>query len=910
MKPLKLIISAFGPYSGRTEINMARLGSRGLYLITGDTGAGKTTLFDAITFALYGEASGGSREPAMLRSKYAAPETPTFIEMDFLYSGKKYTVRRNPEYSRPRLKGDGITTQTADAALYFPDGRAPVTKSRDVTKAVVELIGLDRNQFTQIAMIAQGDFLKLLLSKTEDRSKILRDIFGTGAYLVFQEKLKSEFNLIKANYDETRRGISQYINSLSLPEGQEPMDCETADPSAIQDMIDADTEAAARYNEDIQNTEKEIEALDRLIGRAESCEAMQKELESVQRDLGENILRLPVLERELLTAGSGRKKCTELEIKISSIQKSLPDYVEKAKHIAEKERLEALLEQSRGNSVKAGAVAESLKARITVAKAELESLRGWEVKRAGILSAGKDLEQKKNSLNRLYEEIISYKNMEADLITAQEKYRLEHQKCEALGLSSLNMERAFLDEQAGILSSRLKDGCPCPVCGSVHHPAPALLAENAPTEDQVNKAKALYAQAERKVMDLSRDAGTKSAVMKQKYVGILKEAAALTDEKDISIIEKKVLEGLKETGFNIQENKKSSEEAERLVIRKNEVEEALPRAEEKLLKAEEVCAGLRDRLVELTASISAESGIISAINLEFQSASEAEDKINILKKEKESLEASIDKAEKAYESCKNDVNSGKSKISALKKQLESYEHTDLGKLKLRRGELTAKKTDASEKRDASALRAGSNGKILASINSLLKKSAELERKWALIRPLSATASGSIGGKEKITLETYIQMTYFERIISRANTRLMMMTGSQYELKRKNEAENQRSQSGLELDVIDHYNGTLRSVKTLSGGESFKASLSLALGLSDEIQSYSGGIQLESMFVDEGFGSLDEESLDQAISALLSLTGGSRLVGIISHVSELKERIDKQIIVTKNPSGGSCVNIEV
>lgn len=910
MKPLKLILSAFGPYSGRTEINMARLGSRGLYLITGDTGAGKTTIFDAITFALYGEASGTSREPAMLRSKYAAPETPTFIEMDFLYGGKKYTVRRNPEYSRPRIKGDGFTTQTADASLYFPDGRAPVTKSRDVTRAVIELIGLDRNQFTQIAMIAQGDFLKLLLSKTEDRSKILRDIFGTGAYLVFQEKLKSEFNLIKAKYEETRRGISQYINSLSLPEGAGPIDCEAADPSAIQDIIHADTEAAAGYNREILDTEKEIEALDRLIGRAESCEAMRKELESVQKELDENSLRLPLLEQALSTAGSGRKKCTELEIRISSIQKSLPDYVEKAKHAAEKQRLEALLEQTRGNSIKAGAAQESLKVRIAAAKTELESLKGWDAKRARILSAGKELEQRKNSLNGLYEELLVYNSMEDALITAQEKYRLEHKKCEALGQTALNMERAFLDEQAGILANRLKDGSPCPVCGSVHHPAPALLAQNAPTEEQVNKAKELYAQAERRVMDLSRDAGAKSAVMKQKYAGIVKEAEGLTDEKDITLIGKKVLTALKQTDFDIQENKRLFEEAEGFVARQNAVEEALPRAEEKLLKAEEVCAGLRDRLGELTASLSAESGIISAINLEFQTASEAEGTINILKKEKESLEASIDKAEKAYETCKNHVNSGKSKISALKKQLESYEHTDLGKLKLRRGELAAKKKNASEKRDAAALRAGSNGKILLSVKSLLKKSEELERKWALIRPLASTASGSIGGKEKITLETYIQMTYFERIISRANTRLMMMTCGQYELKRKNEAENQRSQSGLELDVIDHYNGTLRSVKTLSGGESFKASLSLALGLSDEIQSYSGGIKLETMFVDEGFGSLDEESLDQAISALLSLTGGDRLVGIISHVSELKERIDKQIIVTKNPSGGSCVTIEV
>ena len=219
MRPLKLTISAFGPYAGRTEIPLEQLGDRGLYLITGDTGAGKTTLFDAIAFALYGEPSGASREPSMLRSKYADPGTPTFVEMEFLCRDQRYTVRRNPEYQRPRGRGEGFTVQKADASLTFPDGRPPVTKSRDVTQAIRDLIGLDRNQFCQIAMIAQGDFQRLLLAKTEDRSKIFRELFSTRLYQVFEDRVRAETAALKQQAQEARRSVEQYLRGASWEDG-------------------------------------------------------------------------------------------------------------------------------------------------------------------------------------------------------------------------------------------------------------------------------------------------------------------------------------------------------------------------------------------------------------------------------------------------------------------------------------------------------------------------------------------------------------------------------------------------------------------------------------------------------------------------------------------------------------------
>lgn len=285
MKPLTLTISAFGPYAGIQTIDMTKLGERGLYLITGDTGAGKTTIFDAITFALYGEASGDNREADMFRSKYAAPETPTFVEMEFLYRGEMYCVRRNPEYLRPAKRGDGMTAEKADAALTYPDGRI-VTKSKEVTRAVTELTGLERNQFTQIAMIAQGDFLKLLFAKTEERSKIFREIFDTKLYQTLQERLKAESGKLRGQYEDLEKSIRQYAGQIQ----KTPKDAEAEQPLTAEEnlrllarLTEEDGKQEEALAEALAKTEEELEQRSRGIGRAEAAEQMRRELEQTVR---------------------------------------------------------------------------------------------------------------------------------------------------------------------------------------------------------------------------------------------------------------------------------------------------------------------------------------------------------------------------------------------------------------------------------------------------------------------------------------------------------------------------------------------------------------------------------------------------------------------------------------------------
>lgn len=472
MRPIKLILSAFGPYAGRVELLLDRLGQSGLYLITGDTGAGKTTIFDAITFALYGEASGGSREPSMLRSKYADPATPTEVTLRFVYAGREYTVRRSPEYTRPARRGAGMVTQAAEAELTCPDGRV-ITRLREVNQALCGILGVDRQQFSQIAMIAQGDFLRLLLADTRDRQAIFREIFKTGRYQTLQERLKTESAALRQQCDALRQRVEQ------------------------------------------------------SLGRV--------------RD-----------------------------------------------------------------------------------------------------AAGQPL-----------------------------------------------------------------DGLP--------------------------------------------------------------------------------------------------------------PEDALARTETLLAAAPEM---------------------------------------------------------------------------------------DLAAQRERRAALADRRAELADRREQLRLRLAGNAAARDEAGAALTQLTRLEARWGWVRALADTAGGSLNGKEKVMLETYVQTAYFDRIVARANTRFMVMSAGQYELQRCRTADNNRSQSGLELEVVDHYNGTVRSVRTLSGGESFLASLALALGLSDEVQSSAGGIRLDTMFVDEGFGSLDEQALQQALQALASLTGGNRLIGLISHVAELKDRIDRQIVITKQRAGGS------
>ena len=472
--------------------------------------------------------------------------------------------------------------------------------------------------------------------------------------------------------------------------------------------------------------------------------------------------------------------------------------------------------------------------------------------------------------------------------------------------------RAFLNEQAGILAEDLTEGVPCPVCGSTNHPKLALKSATAPTETTVNESKSAYDKARKYAEELSRTAGEIKGQVDSQTEELQKLISDLLNNCESGAAQSTAKNIIAEIAVNLKViNEKISVE-EKNAKRKAELDEMIPKAEERIRKAEAVTAECKQNISALTAScteIEKQCKSLSA-TLKFEGKADAVAKKKALENTLSAMQKALEDAEKSYAESEKEIVGLDAKIKQLKKQISKSEAIDVEAAEQKKSALTEEKISLTAVQRKVGIRIDANTKCLDNINRKSDELSEIEKRKISINALNNTANGNISGKEKIMLETYIQMTYFDRIIARANTRFMKMSGGQYELKRSETADNNRSQSGLDLSVVDHYNGTERSVKTLSGGESFKASLSLALGLSDEIQSSAGGIKLDTMFVDEGFGSLDPESLSQAFRALADLSDGNRLVGIISHVADLKEKIDKQVIITKEKAGGSKIEISV
>ena len=1329
MRPVTLEMSAFGPYAGKEIINFDRLGTEGLYLITGDTGAGKTTVFDAIRFALYGVASGENREKSMLRSQYALPETKTYVELVFSCNGKNYTITRNPAYERPKKHGEGTTSEPAHVLLKCPD-RAPMTKERDVTDYITRLLGIDKDQFARICMIAQGDFLKLLLADTQDRKKILRNVFHTENYQKLQERLKAETSRARTEYEKLSHSCRSDIESVdpSCSEElgtiwKEEVLTEKKKYEEILILIEAILEQDRQTLEDSGKTKSELtEKRDALIKQIEAAEQIEKKEETL-RDLSSKLEEEKAkgqLLKDALQKAKDREPEAEKYSQQAAIEEShLPDYdhlasekqslsdttgrhqkmaKEQTAKTEEKESLnnrltnqmeelaglEKVGEQLVGAREEAKRIedrlaqADKLLGRIRDAeeadrkalqsrvdenqqqqeisqyqeqteklRQELTGLEGADLKliakkqehkdtaarldelknfktelqreetlrkkaeelQKQVQSTGEQIREHNEEIRHLKEEIRARQNAEADLVSAQNNLirlkdragllkelqknetslkeendklaQLEEEKKEKAQTASRSSRKAedlyqlFLAGQAGILADRLRPDEPCPVCGSTHHPAPCKPMENTPTQEQVDNANkqrdqdqnvfteifSAYAAQKRTVQNLTN-------LISDTFKKFLEDNTAensgdntegITSEENTvnngAAVSEKYSDGNSEdasdkisddnanAGSSKNENIPTSEDlirinrretadaksrkkaAEQAVRDRSRFEKELQTADQILKKlseeftkvSEQAAAGKQSaetqkRLCVTTAEALSEklfmSGLFSSDSLSSEfftsepSASELsdpailnriihavqdvlqeideeirnltvkaerksvlekelplrEDHKNELARQLSNLHGLAESSAKSAEEKWNFVRSGTSSVlgeaaaTALPTEAEDFKSTirrcvdskkqeitadqssckvkikaledmakrkefltkdnvslgerintlteaikgldiEIGKavqkqeslrqnidnlqkklrfadrkqaeaeiqnLKTKNKEILEAVRQAQENLQAAekavteleaqhkALKAeiaGSpvydrkedevkldetekklkeNEKLAAVITGRLKVNEdargrlldhsrqvlEAEQNLREIQELSNTASGGSGLRSKVELETYVQMSLFDRIVRRANKRFGVMSSNQYDLQRSNAmSADGRSQTGLDLEVIDHFNGTTRSVKSLSGGESFMASLSLAIGLSDEIQSHAGGIRLDTMFVDEGFGSLDQDTLDQAMNAMKDLTeGGERLVGIISHVNELKSRIGKQIIVTKTRESGSHTKV--
>ena len=929
MRPKKLKLSAFGPYAGCVELDMEKLGTKGLYLITGDTGAGKTTIFDGIVYALYGMPSGENREPAMLRSKYADAQVPTEVELLFENGNQEYVIRRNPEYERPAKKGGGMTVQRVEAELTYPDGRV-VTKQKEVNKAIIEIIGLDRSQFLQIAMIAQGDFMKLLLADTKERQGIFREIFKTGYYQVLQEKLKSESGKLSDELEFARRSVNQYLEGVIVPEnvvGSENTDF-TQIPLAeaideIQGLVEKDQADVENISKKIINVQKELEKTQEHLQKAQTRVQTLYTLENAEA----RYQKVKLQEKESLELWELQKQKQtgrdELERKISHIQEEVSVYQkleEKKKKLIERK---TFLQKQEKQLQEQMQIIRELQEHLQADKNEEKTLESEPRHQTELRYKKEKLDLKKEELDAFVENIKQYQKLCGNLSQIQKQYVDKAQMAKIRKEGYNQAYETFLDGQAGVLASHLKDGEPCPVCGSREHPKKASGMGQVPSQEELDQLQARWELARTEMENASKKAAELMGKTELQKKQIMKKLNELENtEKELpETVEEGQTEGMQGIQKKVERQQEELEEQEsklkeqildnaKKVSRYEELQKRIQKTEEMLGKKQTERETLSGQITSLNAEIETEHKQLEEQNqsLRFEDWKQAEQELHDLQIEKARLKQEYDTAQKNMQKCIGEVQKLEGQIEQCRKQLESLGEFGVEEEQQKKAGLEEERKGYEQSLKEVQVRLATNQKALVQIEKKSKDIIELEQKWTMVKALSNTANGNISGKEKIMLETYVQMTYFDRILERANVRFMVMSEGQYELARSIAAGNNRSQSGLELDVIDHYNGTRRSVKTLSGGESFKASLSLALGLSDEVQSRAGGIRLDTMFVDEGFGSLDEESLEQAMKALAGLSEGNKLVGIISHVGELKERIDRQIVVTKEKAGGSQAEI--
>ncbi len=1039
MKPVKITMCAFGPYARTVEVPLADFGDSGLFLITGDTGAGKTTIFDAITFALYGEASGNNRESSMLRSDFAAPEDRTWVRLDFAYRDRLYRVERSPRYQRAKKSGTGMTWENANAVLNLPDGKV-ITGYTAVSDAVKDIIGIDRNQFGQIAMIAQGDFLKLLLANTEERGKIFRKVFNTEMFQQFQYELKNQASLLRNRYEDLRRSILQYAAGFDCPPDhsmyaelemlKDENNINNLDRylSCLQSLIDEDQQLQQAESSLNENSRKELTRISQQIAtadadnqrldRLEQARKRVTELEGRQKEFSQKAEQLQAAENalyhlkpvadELQQAWksasdyisrlkeqkegleSDKNRLVEWQLKwqtekdreperdalvaaISAVQDSLEQYKELDLRLKEIKALDQRLKEQQTRLENLQAKRETLVGTEEKLKKVLEDCQDIEVKAERARNNLAEWERRREGLRELSGIAAQIETDRSKLVSAQHEYEAALEMSQVLSAAYEQIEIAFLNEQAGIIAERLTPGEPCPVCGSSTHPHPAQLSAQSPSEAQLRKSKKEAAAARDRTYEANQAAANWRVGLEAKTEALLKNVQALLGEvaveeiparlaleihraeeewakwseqaaklgnlakkkiiwqselnetvkilaelvHDLNDLDKEVGEtrmsrGILEAkanstrarlGFNSRTDAEKDMRIRTVAL--ENMKKSLAAAEKEVNEGRAALENRQGILIELTGSLTTAKTALSEVQLKFAQVLKARG-FDDEQHYQQSLrsEQDIQELRTDLDQYKIIVQEARAEVTTLVAETEQAAFIDTTALKERKEGLEKASTAAEERLRIIFSRINTNSNLLAKIGTRRQEMAETEQAYQGMRVLSDTANGDLKGRPRLAFEQYVQAAYFNQVIAEANKRFSYMTGGRFVLIRKEEAGNLRSQTGLELDVIDNYTGKSRSVKTLSGGESFKASLAMALGLSDMIQRFAGGIKIDTMFVDEGFGALDPESLEQAIEVLLGLTSGSRLVGIISHVSELRERIDKKLVVQKGMTGSN------
>lgn len=874
MKPIKLTMSAFGSYAGKEEVDFSKLNG-GLFLITGDTGAGKTTIFDAITYALYDKTSGGRRDGSMMRSQYATDDEETYVEFEFAYRGEQYIVRRNPEYFRAgkRKKADGtvgLVKESAKVSLLLPDGMEFRGKKKEIDQKIEEILGLDVNQFTQICMIAQGDFLKLLHAESRERKKIFSRIFQTKSYWMIQEKLKEEAKQLYIQLEGNRQLCQNEMERVEIPENQEEeweqwKIWKTLEFPPLEEILEfleeinvkgavwekeAETQVLELENAKEQRKvriekQEEVNRLFQMLQQTKEQEARMElakdtyEEAKIHLDLGKRAEKVVTLEQIWRTAKQDLKRVT-----------------------GEVERLTNWLQSQVEPEQK-------LKEEFEAAKTILEE-------------QDPKLQERILKLSDWLPRYQSLKTVEIQQKRAAEQLAVLMRSCEEAESRYETLYRRFFEEQAGILAKELKEGAPCPVCGSLTHPQLAQMSEDAPDQKDVEGAKEKRDQLEQKRAIAAevfqrikgQYAGEKNALLE------LTGGDELPEEAEVS----KELTWCKQEKTRLFQEEKQLEERWKQLVDERIRCESLLESRQKQWKEYEI------RLLEADRACKEEWE-----NQEFTDLKEYQDAKQWIPQQRV-LEGQIKKYEES-------LIQTKSRLQMLEKQTEGKHAGDLTEEREMFEKLQKEhqhwKSEEMKRHNVNE----KNREARKKLQHYYQQTEKIQKRYELVQNLSRTANGTLPGSVKMDFETYVQRKYFKQIIHAANRRLAKMTSNEFILQcREIQNLSSQGQAGLDLDVYHLVSNTVRDVKSLSGGESFMAALAMALGLADIVQHTAGAVSLETMFIDEGFGSLDNEARERAIQILKELAGEKALVGIISHVNELKEQMDWQLYVSKTDKG--------
>lgn len=1077
MRPLKLTMSAFGPYAGEVEIPLGELGEDGLYLICGDTGAGKTTIFDAIAFALFGETSGSARDAKTLRSDFADPEAETYVELVFEYRGETYRIKRTPLYARAKKRGEGMRTLQPTVEFEQP-GCAAITKIPDANAAVERLLGIDRDQFSQIVMIAQGEFRELLTASTKVRADIFRKLFGTGYLARFQERLQEQKKELQAGYDELKRSLEALARQAELPEGGEAEQERakrlkdgtlTAEwlEEALAAQIAEDEDRSGKLSQALGEARRESQdASNRLVLAAEAAKTRKAKAET-EAALSEAEAQLRKLTADFEAHAEDDAAIEEANRALAAKEAQLDSYrrLDGAERSVEDARLglaratrgakqaqekSAAIESEMGAAARelqelAGADGELARAQADAARARDKLAIAQERRRAhdayeaaktecngkrdaasgcaealrcaesDAQAAGKRLDEARAHAEKLSDAparleaakaererrmraeaearsaLDRLAALEADVAEARkgrdrarETYRDAAEKLAAARGAHAAAQRRYLDGQAGVLALTLAEGAPCPVCGSTTHPSPARQTRDVPGKDEVERLSREAERAAGAAQEASNKAGAAGALVgrleedlrefvqehgSKAALGKLLDASAAarnTTEEELATAERGVREreraqqaeraaadaareaarkldaaraahqkaqvAWRESAASLQTLKASLSFETREAALAAEAEargeaEAAARAEaeaqrkssrEKSAAARRrECAGKLEAAqaehqnalrveAEAKQALGAVEAALSELkaHLEYPGLAAAQQAIAQLRARRDAQQAARNAAREEIRRRRTGIERLQAQQATLAQQVQHARDIDEDAEAARQAAANARISQLEAQRESSVSRVRLNRRLSATLRDIVAKSQRIEGQFGSIARLADTACGKLAGKSRTTFETYVQGIYFDRIIAAANRRLQVMSNGRYELLRREAAHNLKAQTGLDLDVFDNFTGKARDASSLSGGESFQASLSLALGLSDVVQGNAGGVQLDTMFIDEGFGSLDPDALQQAIKMLSTLSGGGKLIGIISHVEELKEAIDRKIVVTSGRSGSS------